>query len=126
MNPSLHAAAPDLLAACEALVEELYFENDEGKYVECKVCGADDTEPCGEDCPIRRARHAIAKARDRVVIPIPDGAEESAVVAAHPDFQRVMADADAAFARGEGVPLGDVELGKPEAKPRQGAKGRTP
>lgn len=56
------AASPDLLAALQALVAEDYFENDQGKFVECKRCGADDTTPCEADCLVSRARAAIAQA----------------------------------------------------------------
>jgi hypothetical protein len=55
-NAKLIAAAPDLLAACEALVE---LEKPTAMAL-CSYCGKAD---CGPYCPVALARKALAKAK---------------------------------------------------------------
>ena len=47
---------PDAIALLKEWLDEFYFENFDGRYVECKLCGADDSEPCDEDCLCRRTK----------------------------------------------------------------------
>ena len=40
-------------------LEASYYENSEGRYVDCNVCGADDTRPCEEDCLSQRTKDLL-------------------------------------------------------------------
>jgi len=60
-DEALIAAAPDLLEACEMLValEEASAPDKGVCYCGCGASGRDD---CADNCPVRMARAAIAKA----------------------------------------------------------------
>lgn len=46
---------PDAIALLKEWLDEFYFENFEGRYVECRFCGA-DSKPCDKDCLCRRTK----------------------------------------------------------------------
>src|SRR5690606_42124620 len=55
----LRAQAAAFRSLLEAWRDEFYFENFEGKYRECKVCGADDTLDHDEGCIVQRDRKSV-------------------------------------------------------------------
>lgn len=52
---------PDAIALLKEWLGEFYFENFEGRYVECKLCGADDSDACDRDCLCRRTKDFLAE-----------------------------------------------------------------
>ena len=56
------AQAAAFRSLLEAWRDEFYFENFEGKYRECKVCGADDTRDHDEGCIVQRTLTTLASA----------------------------------------------------------------
>lgn len=62
-NGDLLAAAPELLAALQAIVQRIDPQGDEApESAECRVCGNHPSSHAA-DCPVTIARAAIAKAK---------------------------------------------------------------
>lgn len=51
------------IAMLKEWLDEFYFENDEGRYIECRMCGADDSSPCEDDCISKRTKVFLAELR---------------------------------------------------------------
>lgn len=44
------------IALLKEWLDQFYFENHEGRYVECKMCGADNSRPCNAGCLCKRTK----------------------------------------------------------------------